>query len=113
MGKVLSIPPPIPKSLIDERGRKVQVKDVRIIEDQWTSIGTTKFGFGFAIEIDDQVYSQMFSLDKSPITGSAGRILVSLGIDDTSQKDFKAKLKALEGKELTVRNIGGKLYWYP
>jgi len=60
---------------------------------------------------DDTEYSQMFSIDKKEIAGSAGRILISLGIKNVSELNEKT-LKTFTGKKFLVKNQGGKLYWY-
>lgn len=113
MPKAISIPPPVNAIDIPPEGIKVQIKDLRFVTDQWTSIGTCKKGLALTVTYKDKEYSQLFSLDKAVFTGSIGRILVSIGIDDTDTPDFDEKIKALIGKEIQVAKRGGKLYWYP
>lgn len=113
MGKVVSVPPPIPKQDIAKEGTNLVIKEARIATNVYTSLGSVKKALALTIELGKEEYSHLFSLDRDPITGSVGRLLVSIGIDNTDAKDLDAKVKALEGKTVRVTNRGGKLYWYP
>ena len=113
MPKAISIAPPVNTSSMPEGGITVRVTDVRITTDQWTSIGTVKRAIGLTVEYEHKEYSQLFSIDKPTLTGSIGRILVSLDIEDTETSDFDEKLKRIIGKEIRVLRKGGKVYWYP
>lgn len=113
MPKAISVPPPLNTVLNPGDVVTVKVTRVRLVEDQWTSIGTLSLGLGMSVELDGEEYSQLFSLDKEVLAGSIGRILVSVGIEDTDMPDFDKAVKRLVGKEIQVRNKGGKIYWYP
>lgn len=113
MPKAIAIPPPLNTADIPAEGAKVIVKDVRIATDIWTSIGTVPKALGLSVEHAGTLYSQLFSLDRPTLTGSIGRLLVSVGINDTDVKDFDKKVQALVGKTVKVVKRGGKLYWYP
>jgi len=113
MPKAISIAPPVNTIDIGENGIEVTVTDLRLTTDQWTSIGTVKLALGLTVEYQGKEYSQLFSLDRPQLTGSIGRILVSIGIDDTETPDFAEKIKALIGKKIKVVRKGGKVYWYP
>jgi len=113
MPKAISIAPPVNSIDMPESGIEVLVTDMRITTDQWTSIGTVKKAIGLTVKYKDKEYSQLFSIDKPTLTGSVGRILVSLGIEDTETPDFEDKLKAIIGKTIRVQRKGGKVYWYP
>jgi len=113
MGKIVSVAPPIPKEDITKEGTKVLIKEARIAHNVYTSLGSVKTALALSVQVGKETYSHLFSLDKEPVTGSVGRLLVSIGIDDTDDKQLEAKIKALEGKTLKVANRGGKLYWYP
>jgi len=112
MPKVVSIPPPLSTADIPTGGVEVVVTDVRLMRDQWTSIGTCAFGLGLTVEYAGTTYGQMFSLDRPVLTGSVGRILASVGIDNVTPEDNVEKFKPLVGKKFTVAKKGGKLYWY-
>lgn len=113
MPKAISVPPPIPKDRIPEEGTQVTITAVRVVKDQWTSIGTTKLGLGIEVDLEGDTYSQLFSMDKEVLTGSIGRILVNAGITDVPKNADDAFFKPLVGKVITVRVRGEKLYWYP
>ena len=113
MPKAISIPPPIPKELIPAEGVDVTIINARIVRDQWTTIGTLKLGLGINVEFDDGEYSQLFSLDKDILTGSVGRILVSVGLEDVSEDIKDEDVQVLVGKVVKLRKRGDKLYWYP
>jgi len=113
MPKAISIAPPVNSIDIGEHGIEVTIKDLRLTTDQWTSIGTVKLALGLTVDYQGKDYSQLFSLDRPQLTGSIGRILVSLGIEDTEAEDFNAKLQALIGRKIRVVRKGGKIYWYP
>jgi hypothetical protein len=113
MPKAIFVAPPLSGAEIPAGGIDVKVVSVRRVQGQWTSIGTLKDGLGIEVEYQGAKYSQLFSLDRELLTGSIGRILVSLGIEDTSDKAFESKVQALVGKTIKVVKKGGKLYWYP
>jgi len=113
MGKVISVPPPIPKADITSEGTQVKIVEARIAHDVYTQLGQVKTALGLVVEIDENEYSHLFGLDKDPITGSVGRLLVSVGIEDTEDPNLEEKVKALVGTEPKIYNRGGKLYWYP
>lgn len=113
MPKAVFVPPPLNTADIPNTGATVRITDWRIIKDQWTSIGTAKLALALDVLYKNEKYSQMFSLDKAILSGSIGRILVTLGINDTDAPDFAEKLKAITEREWTVIMKGGKLYWYP
>lgn len=113
MGKAVYVAPPIKTALEPGEKAEVEVKEVRIVKDQWTSIGTLTLGLGIQVEHNGELYSALFSLDRPVLTGSIGRILVSVGIEDTDDPDFEKKIQDLIGKKIRVENRGGKLYWYP
>ncbi len=113
MPKAIFVPAPLNTADIPPEGAQVLIKEVRIVTDQWTSIGTVSKGLGVNVEYKGQQYSQIFGMDKTLLTGSIGRLLVSVGINDTDEKTFDAKVKALIGKTVKVVKRGGKIYWYP
>lgn len=112
MPKVISIPPPLNMADIPAGGAEVTVKDIRIVKEQWTSIGTCAFGLGLTVDFQGETYGQMFSLDRETLTGSIGRILASAGINEVTVGDPLEKFKPLIGKKFVVVKRGGKLYWY-
>ena len=113
MPKAIFVPPALNTAEIPTDGARVTVTDVRIMRDQMTAIGNTKYGIGLDIEYKKTKYSQMFSLDKAILTGSIGRILVTIGAADTEAPDFEAKVKTMKDMQFTVMKRGGKIYWYP
>lgn len=112
MPKAIAVAPPLPKDQIGRDGVTVTVTNARIVRDQWTSIGTMKYGLGLEVELDGKEYSQLFSLDKDPLTGSAGRLMVGVGITEYDEKITDKDVKVFIGKHYKVINSGGKLYWY-
>jgi len=113
MPKAVFVAPGLNTAEIPDSGAMVVIKEVRIVKDQWTSIGTVGLGLGVSVEYNDEAYSQLFSLDKEVLAGSVGRLLVSVGINDTDDRDFEKKVRALVGKQVKVIRKGGKIYWYP
>jgi hypothetical protein len=113
MPKTIFVAPPLNTADIPISGAIVRILEYRIVKDQWTSIGTAKLALIMDVQYKNEKYSQMFSLDKAVLSGSIGRVLVTLGIDDTDAPDFEEKLKALTIRNWTVMKKGGKLYWYP
>ena len=111
--KAINVPPTLNTANIPKGGAEVEITDVREVRDQWTSIGTLKHGIALTVLYDNEDYSQLFSLDKDIIAGSAGRVLTSVGIEDTTAKDFRTKISELVGKKILVRKREGKIYWYP
>jgi hypothetical protein len=113
MGKAIYVAPPLKQALNPGDAAEVKIKEVRIVKDQWTSIGTLTLGMGIQVEYGGEEYSALFSLDRSVISGSAGRLLVKAGINSTDDPEIEKKLQALVGMTVKVQNRGGKLYWYP
>jgi len=113
MPKAISVAPPLNTADIPKEGAKVTITAVRIVRDQWTSIGTIKVGLAMEISYQDDEYSQLFGMDKDPITGSIGRLLVSIGIEDTDIPDFEQEIQKFVGQEIRVVRKGEKIYWYP
>lgn len=113
MPKAITVPPALNTADIGQDGAKVLIKEVRILIDQKTQLGVTKAGIALTVEHKGAQYSQMFTLDNAVIAGSAGRLLNSIGITDTEMKGFDKAVQALVGKQITVKKIGGKIYWYP
>ncbi len=113
MPKAVVVPPSLNLAQLPPMGTKVTITEVKELVDQMTSIGTTKHGIALTVDVNGAKFSQMFSLDKAEIAGSAGRVLVSVGIVDTEANTFKEDIKKLIGKQFTVVNRGGKIYWYP
>jgi hypothetical protein len=113
MGKAVFVSPPIPKGDIPPEGVEAEIVGVRVVRDQWTSIGTLSLGLGVEVEIGGATYSQLFSLDRQVLTGSVGRLLVAAGIEDTDTPDLDKKVKNLIGMKVKIQARGGKLYWYP
>lgn len=94
-------------------GARVTITEARKLIDQKTQIGTTNLGIGLTVNFNGTLFSQMFSLDKNEIAGSAGRVLTSVGITDIDAENAAEQIKVLVGKQFTVVNKGGKIYWYP
>lgn len=111
MPKAVNVPPMLNTASIPPTGARVTITEVRELIDQKTTLGTTKHGIGLTVNLNGALYSQMFSLDSAVVAGSAGRVLTSVGIDDTDAKDFKEKIQQLKNKQFTVVNKGGKIYW--
>ena len=113
MGKAIYVAPPLKMVLNPGEAAEVEITDVRLVKDQWTSIGTLTLGLGVTVKYGGSEYSALFSLDKQTITGSAGRLLVKAGITNTDDPQLEKKIQALKGMKVQVFNRGGKLYWYP
>lgn len=113
MPKAVSVPPPIPKELIPATGTIVTITNVRVVRDQWTSIGTLKMGLGITVDIFDGEYSQLFSLDKDVLTGSIGRMLVDVGLTEFDKNLSDDDVQVFVGKQYKLVKRGDKLYWYP
>lgn len=113
MPKALNIPPPLNTAQNLSNGARVSITEARKLIDQKTTIGTTTLGIGLTVNLNGALFSQMFSLDKAEIAGSAGRVLTAAGITDIDAKNIDVELKKLIGKQYTVMNKGGKIYWYP
>ena len=113
MPKAITVPPALNTAQIPAMGAKVKVKEVRLLIDQKTQIGTTKKGIGMTIEFEGKLFSQMLSLDAAIITGSAGRLLNNIGITDTDVATFEKDIQKFVGKEYVVQSKGGKIYWFP
>ena len=112
MPKAIATAPPLPKEQIGVGGAIVTVTKARVVRDQWTSIGTLKLGLGLEVDFNGDEYSQLFSLDGEVITGSAGRLLVAVGMTDFDAKIKDEEVQVFVGKQFKVMNRGGKLYWY-
>jgi len=113
--KILAVPPPIPKEIIEKTGTKAKIVEARIARNLYTSLGNVKVALALTVEIHGDQYSHLFSLDRDLITGSVGRLLGSIGIEEFDPDDPKTEelVKKLEGKEVIIMNKGNKLYWYP
>jgi len=112
MPKAISVAPSLPKDLIGADGVTVTITEARIVRDQWTTIGTMKYGLGLVIEFNEDEYSQLFTLDKPVLTGSAGRLMVDVGLTEYTEKISDEDVQRFVGKQYKVMNRGGKLYWY-
>lgn len=113
MPKAVFVAPPLNTADLPDEGADVLITEAREVINQWTTIGTTKRGIGLTVTYRNKEYSQLFSIDKDILTGSIGRILISIGIEDTDAEGFKEKLQTLVGRTIRVQMRGGKLYWYP
>ena len=113
MPKAISIPPPLNTADLPKEGAEVTITEVKEVFDQWTNIGTMKHGLALAVDYKEDEYSQLFGLDKEVLMGSIGRLLVSIGIEETNIPTFKDEIQKLVGKKVRVQMKGGKLYWYP
>jgi hypothetical protein len=113
MGKAIFVAPPLKQAVNPGETAEVTIKEVRVVKDQWTSIGTLTLGMGIQVEYAGEEYSALFSLDRSVISGSAGRLLVKAGVQTTDDPELERKLQSLVGQKVRVQNRGGKLYWYP
>ena len=111
--KAISVPPTLKEALQPGEEATVEITDVRIMKDVWTSIGTQELALGINVKHDNEEYSQMFSLDAKVLTGSIGRLLVDAGIKEFNDKDIEKKAEVFVGRKVLVKNRGGKLYWYP
>jgi len=112
MPKAIAVAPPIPKELIPVDGLRVVVSSARIVRDQWTSIGTMKYGLGLEVDALGDTYSALFTLDKPVLTGSIGRMLVSVGIEDFDESITDDDVACFVGRGFVVRKRADKLYWY-
>ncbi|MEM2591564.1 MAG: hypothetical protein QXI60_03165 [Thermofilaceae archaeon] len=110
MGKILVRPPPLPKSEI--RDETLEIVDAALVRGVRTSIGLVEFGVLVSFKFGDEVYSQLFSLDKEMIGGSIGRILAAAGFTDTDELNEES-VKRLRGLRVRVVNRGGRLFFYP
>ena len=113
MPKAIFVPQPVPKELIPAEGKTVVISKARIVRDQWTSIGTLKLGLGINVDVDGKEYSALFSLDREVLAGSVGRLLVAAGIENVKETIKDEDVKALVGMSVSIRQKGGKVYWYP
>jgi len=113
MPKAISVAPPLNTADIPKGGAEVTITAVRILRDQWTTIGTIKLALAMEVSYLEEEYSQLFSMDKEVLTGSIGRLLVSIGIEDTDVSDFKEQIQNFVGKSIKVVRKGEKIYWYP
>jgi hypothetical protein len=111
MPKAITIPPALNTANIPPQGARVVVTAVKVLIDQHTQLGVTKHGVALTVNYNGTLFSQMFSLDKAEIAGSAGRVLNSVGVIDTEAKDFNTVIQKLVGKEFNVVSKGGKIYW--
>ena len=111
--KAVSVPPPIPKELIPAAGTIATITSARIVRDQWTSIGTMKYGLGITVDLLDGEYSALFTLDKPVLTGSIGRMLVDVGLTEFGEDISDEDVQAFVGKQYKLVKRADKLYWYP
>jgi len=65
------------------------------------------------VKVLDGEYSALFSLDREVLTGSVGRLMVSIGLEEIDDTITDDTVKPLIGKKVTIQCRGGKLYWYP
>jgi len=117
MGKILDLPPPIDKSLIDREGTDVKITKAYIEKNVYTSLGQVPVALIVHVRYgkDNLEGYQMWSIPSDrPLGGSASRIIKGFlpEITDTDQLNNDV-LKKLEGKVCVVKNRGDKLYWYP
>lgn len=112
MPKAIAVAPPIPKELVPADGLNVVVAGARIVRNQWTSIGTMKYGLGLTVEALDDEYSALFTLDKPVLTGSIGRLMVDAGIPEFDENISDEDVQVFVGKTYLVRKRADKLYWY-
>jgi hypothetical protein len=109
---VRNVPPQIPKDEIPKEGRKVKIVDARYVtEPIYTQIGVSSKTLVLEVEMNGQRYSHLFGLNKNVITGSAARLLSAVGVTNIDDQSTPDKVAQLKGKEVTVYNRGGKLYW--
>lgn len=113
MPKAIYVPQPVPKELIPTEGVIAVISKARIVREQWTSIGTLKLGLGINVNVAGKEYSALFSLDREVLAGSVGRLLVAAGIENVKETIKDEDVKALVGMSVSVRQRGGKVYWYP
>jgi len=112
MPTAIAVAPPIPKELVPAEGLTVTVTGARIVRDQWTSIGTMKYGLGLTLEVFEDEYSALFTLDKPVLTGSIGRLMVDAGIPEFDEHISDDDVQGFVGKTYVVRKRADKLYWY-
>lgn len=110
MGKILVRPPPLPKSEI--RDEVLEIVDARKVQNIRTSIGLVNEGIVISFKLGDEVYAQLFSIDKDVVGGSIGRILAMAGFEDTEQINDES-LQKLKGMKVRVVNRAGRLFFYP
>jgi len=109
---VRNVPPAIPKDMVTKEGTKVRIIKAEIVDEPiYTQLGQVTKALTLEVELNGQKYSHLFGLNRPVITGSAARLLASVGISDINAPDAKQKIKQLEGKVVTIQNRGGKLYW--
>jgi len=109
---VRNVPPAIPKDMVTKEGTKVRIIKAEIVDEPiYTQLGQVTKALTLEVELNGQKYSHLFGLNRPVITGSAARLLASVGISDINAPDAKQKVKQLEGKVVTIQNRGGKLYW--
>jgi len=106
-------PPNIDKTRISSDGTKVTVVGAVLKSDFTTSMGRVAKGLILNVKVagdPDNVYAQIFSLDKAEIGGSAGRVLTKIKVKNISELS-ETKLKEFVGKSFIVQNRNSKLYW--
>ena len=105
-------PPLLPKDKISSSGTAVIIKSAEIKSNIKTSIGDINQALILEVSIkgNKDIYTQIFSIDKDPITGSAARVLAKTGAKNIT--DLSPKMvEKLEGMEFIVTNNNNKLYW--
>lgn len=110
MGKILTRPPPLPKSEI--RDETLEIADVQIVKNIRTSIGLVQQGLLISFKLGEETYSQLFSIDREVVGGSIGRILAAAGFTDTDELNDET-VKRMKGMRVRVVNRGGRLFFYP
>ena len=112
MMSVVDVPESIPKKMISTSGSKVKITAAKVEKDVRTQMGVTRLALFVNVAIDGEKgeYSHMFSLDKEPVAGSAGRVLSRAKFKNVSELNDKT-IQKLIGMEFTVTNKMDKLYW--
>jgi hypothetical protein len=110
---ITNVPPPLPKENIASTGTQVKITAAHRVKDVRTSLGVVSDALTVEVqsEGDKTTYSYLWDISKDPISGSVGRILTAAGFKNRDQLT-DAGLKKLVGMAFTVKNKGGKLYWY-
>jgi len=111
---VEDVPERLPKKLVPLDGSiDVTIKSIRISPNPiTTTLGTSQKPLLLRIMYEGVEYSYMFSLDKTPVTGSPAKILAKCGVKDVSDVEQANKLLAkAKGITLKVTNRAGKFSW--
>jgi hypothetical protein len=113
---VQAYPENIPKDQISGDGTNVNIINARVQTQLTTRMGLIGKAFILIVELPDKKqYSQVFSVDKPQVTGSAARVIKKLypKLNDADElfTYTDKQLNTFAVKTLTVANHGGKLYW--